>query len=375
MSNTRRRATVGAAAVTSTIAALALGVASGGPAGATPPAPSTLKVTKVISSAYVGPLQFAVAGKRIYVADSFTANLYRVGRAAPLVHSPDPAGSGEATPDIAGVGVDSRTGVVAFTETNADHSFTRLSLLLPSGKTKVLANLSAYEAAHNPDGRTHYGIDHPSACVQAAFAKLGAPASYTGMVDSHPYAVVALGHGAWAVADAGGNDIVRVDRYGHVSTIAVLPPAPVKITAGLAKANGLAACTVGLTYKFEAVPTDVELGPLGTLLTTTLASGPGGDPTPVATGSVYAIGYGGRLVRLATGFNNATNLAYDGRGHIFVAELGSGQITELSLHGRSVVATLPGVVGVEFANGHLYASTAPAAAGGSGPGTIVELGR
>jgi hypothetical protein len=44
------------------------------------------------------------------------------------------------------------------------------------------------------------------------------------------------------------------------------------------------------------------------------------------------------------------------------------------------VLTLPGVVADEWANGHLYASTAPAAASEGGgstpppPGTIVELG-
>ncbi len=42
--------------------------------------------------------------------------------------------------------------------------------------------------------------------------------------DSHPYAVASLGDGSWAVADAGGNDILKVDSRGHVSVIAVLPP-------------------------------------------------------------------------------------------------------------------------------------------------------
>ena len=112
------------------------------PAGArTVSAPARhLVITKTISSAYVGPLQFAVNGRHIFVADSFTASLYRVGRSAPLVHNPDPAGTGEdASPDIAGVAVDPHTGVVAFTETNSDHSYTRLSLLLPNGKTDYRA--------------------------------------------------------------------------------------------------------------------------------------------------------------------------------------------------------------------------------------------
>ena len=63
-----------------------------------------------------------------------------------------------------------------------------------------------------------------------------------------------------AVADAGGNDIVKVDRYGHPSLLAVLPPQPVRITSAMAAGLHLDPCVVGITYKFEAVPTDVEVG-------------------------------------------------------------------------------------------------------------------
>ncbi len=42
--------------------------------------PPQLQVIKTVSSAYVGPLQFAVDGKVIYVADSFTSTLNRLER-------------------------------------------------------------------------------------------------------------------------------------------------------------------------------------------------------------------------------------------------------------------------------------------------------
>lgn len=107
------------------------------------------------------------------------------------------------------------------------------------------------------------------------------------------------------------------------------------------------------------------------------------------TGSVYRINpHTGLSTRIATGFHAATNLAIDPRGHLYVASLGDGTISE-KVHGRTVVvADLPNVVAVESAHGHLYASTAPAANeeddGPSGPsapssppppGTVVILGR
>lgn len=77
---------------------------------------------------------------------------------------------------------------------------------------------------------------------------------------------------------------------------------------------------------------------------------------------------------MATGFGSATNLAIDPRGGVYVAELGAGRISKVECGRRQTVIELPGVVAVEWANGHLYASTAPGAVGADGPGTVVEIG-
>ena len=61
------------------------------------------------------------------------------------------------------------------------------------------------------------------------------------------------------VADAAGNTILSVKPNGKVKTLAVLPPVPVVITPEAAAANKLPACTVGRTFNFEPVPTDVEV--------------------------------------------------------------------------------------------------------------------
>jgi hypothetical protein len=325
-----------------------------------------LHVVKTLSSSFVGPLQFAVAGPAVFVADSFTSTLSLIGLSKPIATGPGDGG------DIAGVAVDARRAALAYTSSNADHSTTSLTIL-QLGHKKVVADLAQFERTRNPDRVVHYGVKNPSKCVRNALNAAHIPVNYTGEIDSHPYAVVSLGGGNWAVADAGGNDVLKVDRYGHVSLLSVLPAQPLVVSPAFAAANDLPKCTIGITYKFEAVPTDVELGPGGGLYVTTL---PGGGEGPNSNpGSVYRISRcGGAAHRVATGFNGATNLAIDRSGHIFVAEIGSGTVSEV-VHGKRVqVLELPGVVAVEYANGRLYASTAPAASDAEGPGTVVVLG-
>ncbi len=351
-------------------------VATPAEAGADTAAVHRLHVIRTLSTSYLGPLQFAVTGRSVFVADAFTSTLNLIGRSKPLVTGPGDGG------DVAAVAVDRQSLAVGYSTSNADHSVTNFTVR-SLFHAPVVADLAGFEKAHNPDGRILYGVEHPSACVKKALSAAHIPIRYTGEVDSHPYAATALGHGSWAVADAGGNDILRVWRDGHVSKMTVLPRQALHITADFAGANHLPKCTVGVTYYFESVPTDVEVGRDHRLYATTL---PGGIGVP---GSVYRINpRTGHATRIATGFNSATNLAVDSRGNIYVASLGDGTISEV-VHGRGVVvADLPGVVAVEWANGHLYASTAPAASedeaasatpndtgGPPPPGKVVILGR
>lgn len=331
------------------------------------PAPHRLHVVRTLSSAFVGPLQFAVSDHKVFVADSFTSTLSLIGHSTPLTTGPDPSTGG----DLAGVAVDRRRHALAYTSNNGDHSVTTLTIWQP-GHTPVVADLSGYERRHNPDHVNLYGVKHPSKCVTDALTAAGVPVRYRGLIDSHAYSVTAIGDGNWAVADAGGNDILKVDRHGRVSLLAVLPAQPLKVTAAFAASMGLPACTVGITYRFEPVPTDVEVGPHGSLYITTLPGGPeGGGGAP---GSVYRLDRWRHLHKIATGFAGATNLAIDRRGDIYVAEIGTGTLSRVH-HGRPApVLSLPGLVAVEYSDGHLYASTAPAATGGSGPGTVVKLG-
>ena len=134
----------------------------------------------------------------------------------------------------------------------------------------------------------------------------------------------------------------------------VLPPQPAVITAAGAAANHLPACAVGLTYNFEAVPTDVEVGRSGVLYVTTL---PGGveDASLGARGSVYRIIPRSHKARkIATGLLGATNLALGRHGEIYVSEIFANKVSRIVHGGPRTVLDLPTPAGLEYANGKLY---------------------
>ena len=324
---------------------------------------------KTLSTKPIFPFQLAVANGGVLIADGGTSTVTRLFTNKVVATGPQPG-------EIAGVAVDPTTNVMAYTSTNYATGATSLTIK-PSSAKPVVADLSTFEQTKNPDKRISYGVRHPSQCVTDALSGLGAPVSYKGEVDSHPYSVTSLGHGSWAVADAGGNDILKVDAKGHVSVIAVLPAQPHTITSGEASALGLPDCVVGVTYRFEAVPTDVEVGPHGMLYVSTLPGGPEG-PALGARGSVYVVNpWTGASHRIATGFLGATNVAVSPGGTVYVAELFGGQISVVHNGTAKKLVALPGALAVEWGSpGVLYASTiAPTDDQGNptGTGSIVKI--
>jgi len=359
------RATVATRASVAFLTAGGLVIAGASAASAGPPAGPTVTVLSTDVSA---PLQLASGRGRVYVADSGRSTVTVLGQSQPLVVGPRPG-------EIAGVAV--AGGSLAYTSTDYRTGATALTVRR-DGRPPVVSDLSGFEAAHNPDSTVSYGVPDsaPAACKAQAdqTGNDGPPASYTGVVDSHPYAVASLGGGSWVVADAAGNDLLRVDRSGRVSLLAVLPPQPLTFTPGQAEALGAPACA-GVTYAFEAVPTDVEVGPDGMLYVTTLPGGPEG-PVLGARGSVYRVDPdSGATSRIATGFAGATNLAFGRGGRIYVAELFAGRISTVVAGGPQPFVSLPGVVSVQDApDGTLYAGTLPAdPEDPAGSGTVVRV--
>ena len=149
-------------------------------------------------------------------------------------------------------------------------------------RLSTAADLGAYEATNNP---------HPAA------------------LDTNPNSVAADGSG-WILADAGGNDVLRLDNRGTLSTVAVLPD-------GLAPAPPFLELPPGTQLPFEAVPTAAERGPDGAIYVSQLT----GFPFPVGGSSIWRIGADGVPEQWATGLTNVTDLSFDKHGDLYAVQI------------------------------------------------------
>jgi hypothetical protein len=321
---------------------------------------------KLLTDQVALPFNLAVDSKRLLVADGGPSTLSRIlgdGSLKTVANGPLPSVGGE----VAGVAISKNGKYYAYTTTehpSEEENANGTLHIVASSNARLTVNLAKYEANHNPDKVNTYGTNSTNPCVLKALAEAGIPAKYKGLNDSHPYSVTAYGKSSWIVADAGGNDLLKVDARGRVSTLAVLRPQPVKITKELAE--GLPDCVIGITYKFEPVPTDVEVGAHGRLYVSTLQGGAGGS------GGVYRVSAkSGHLNRIASGFAGATNLAVY-RGKIYVADLFANQISTVKNGKPKPYVTLNGALSVESGRGHLYAGTLGDEET-QAPGTVVRL--
>ena len=235
-----------------------------------------------------------------------------------------------------------------------------------SGRQDVLADLLAYEKQANPDQVNTYGLVEASQECVTAWETLRQntppdappeaqlpPAVYTGadIAESNPYAIAVTATGTY-VADAAANAILRVDRQGRVSTVAVLPPQPATPPAGFfTESLGLPECE-GQTYVFEPVPTDVEVRGR-TLVLSTLPGGPE-DPSLGARGSVYTVDrFTGRTSLLGGGLLGATDVAVSPRGTVYATELFANRVSRVTPSGPVTIAELPAPAALEWTRGRL----------------------
>lgn len=254
--------------------------------------------------------------------------------------------------------VSSLLGSTTFATRVGDFESVSSSLLMrrsPNGTVTQVADLLAYEQANNPDAVNTYGFEGLTPECLAMVPPFLAPAP--GGVDSHGYGSLML-PGITYVADAGGNDVLSVDRHGTVRTVAVLPPAAFVATAEAAAGIGLPDCVVGATVNLEPVATDVELGPDGWLYVTSLPGGPE-DGSLGNLGSVYKVNpRTGAVKLLATGLAGATGVAVSPDGTVFVAELYANQVSTVSRNGTvTPLGAFTQPAGIEWQNGRLYIST------------------
>ncbi|QCW50183.2 ScyD/ScyE family protein [Nocardioides dongxiaopingii] len=297
----------------------------------------------------VSPLSVAVGGRQTrWFSQNFTGTLMRQRGDRPA----RPVYQAERGVEVGAVSVHRGTVVFATTLRRQTH----LMRLGRGGAASELADLGAHERRTNPDGGVRYGFRRLGAdCASQLPERF--PARYRGIVESHPYATTTAGGRTW-VADAAANAILEVDRRGRVSTTAVLPPVPVRITRAAAEANGMPACTVGHVYVFEGVPTDVEVGPRGQLYVSALPGGPE-DGSTGAQGRVFRVDpASGEVTLVAKGLVSATGLAVTPRGAVYVAELFGSRISRIAPGARRARPFLPiGMPGdVELHRGRLFAT-------------------
>ncbi|MEJ1087828.1 ScyD/ScyE family protein [Microbacterium sp. Mu-80] len=307
------------------------------------------------------PFSLAADGHRVLIADGGTGVIGQL--------QPD----GSVVPVIDGIpgltGVATRGAWMAYGSTISEDPTQEESPILESGLNirtpqgdTIYADLHAYEEQHNADGALRYGITDPESCVAS-----DPRATYTGLIDAHVYNVTAY-RGAWLVADAGANTVMKVTDEGEISTVAVLDPVPVEITGMIAGAMGLPPCAVGDTYYAEAVPTGIAIGPGGAIYVSTLPGFPGMITT---AGAVWQIDpRSGDATQLASGLSQPTSLAVSGKS-IYIAELEGAGVSVLKGGEVSPYAALPGALSVATAtNGTVWAATM---ASDAGPGALYSM--
>ncbi len=318
-----------------------------------------------VATGLAGPLHLSVGpGKSVTVSESFASKLTRVdgkGKSSVIYSAPDWSVEGS----------EYRGSTLYFVESQGAGPEDQrplagsLKAINAKGEVRTITDqLGAYERSANPDQAVKYGLSasdaaaHPE-CV-AQMTAVGFPAMYSGKenVDSHPYAVEVVGNTAY-VADAGMNAVLSVNlKSGAIGTVAVLPARPTVITAAAAATFGLTACE-GLTYRFEAVPTDVEVGPDGWLYVSSLPGGPE-DPSLGARGAIFRVNpaNGDTKVRI-DGLLTPTGIALDGSGNIYVASLFGPGVYKIPAGSTTATLFLPAqnAAAVEISGSTLYATT------------------
>ena len=156
----------------------------------------------------------------------------------------------------------------------------KLFKLSRHGGVREIADLWRFENENNPD------------------AEDGNP-----RIDSNPVDVYA-DDGRFYVADAGGNTLLRVGRFGGISALAVFGDVPNPTLIG--------------PPTVQAVPTGVVKGPDGALYMSQLT----GFPFLKGAAKVFRIDpRTGAVTDYATGFTNAIDLAFGRDGTLYVLEI------------------------------------------------------
>lgn len=230
----------------------------------------------------------------------------------------------------------------------------RLLYRVSNGKTRVIADIGAFEAANDPDGNGF---------------------------DSNPFDVEVVNGNEYLIADAGGNSLLRADNKGNVTLVATFPNQDVPNPFGPGSMSA------------QSVPTSVVVGADGAYYVGELTGFPG---TPGASrvwrverGTVgAACGASPACTVVQTGFTSIIDLDVADNGDLLVAELDEngwiaveagigapvgGTVSRCSATGSCVVlaSDLFFLTAVAQGRGTIWAAVA---GGAPGSGQVIAVG-
>lgn len=353
-----------------TLAGTVAGLTALALAGASTPSTAAPAAEKPLAKGLLSPLSLAVADDgTVYYSQNFAGTLHvkEPGKKAKVLYTAKKQGT-----EVGAIG--EHNGAVTFALTSPKGQ-TSVGLINTNKKNRVrmLGDLDAFEKKKNPDGTVVYGLRGLDASCAEEFPADGMPPSYSGIVESHPYASTpSLGDGRDGVyvADAAANAVFAWGA-GHFRTVAVLPPVPVTVTESMATAMEMPACAVGETYFFEPVPTDVEVARNGDLYVSTLPGGPE-DGSMAGHAAIYRIDPHAKkpkAKKVVGGLTSATGVAVSPKGDLYVAQLFAGSVVKVKAGSTKAKpfakAMLP--ADVEWTRRGIYATTG--ALTGLEPGT------
>jgi hypothetical protein len=190
-------------------------------------------------------------------------------------------------------------------------------------KTHKVANLWDFEETINPDGN-----DPP---------------------DSNPFDIQSLGPRAALVVDAGGNDLLRVNKFGRVDALAVFPDGLVS-TDNIKELAGCPSpapfCSLPPQMPAQSTPTSIAVGPDGYIYVGELR----GFPAPTNESSIWRISPDASNAQCGSspdcvkvfdgGFTSIIDLTFGPDGLLYVAELDEASWAAVEIFGTPTGGTI-----------------------------------